>query len=181
VLAYELLCGDVPFDSPDGSEVLLLEAVMRGTYSWPAYLPQPREPDSGIHRGSSIGDDDDSESALREPSAEVMETVAGLLRKELPSEEPPSEPLRLGTGPLGSMEVRSSAWLAHFDWPALEGGRLEPPFVPRLACDDDDCNFGPLEYRGEPIVHSTQHDGWAWEALFNNWSQERALYAIDRM
>jgi len=163
VLVFEMLCGALPFEGAGGDEALLFDAIRRGTYAWPETLPKIIAPDGGGGHSRGLGE--------QPPSAEVKETVAGLLRQSLPmpSGEPPLSAVRLGAGPSAAMEVRASAWLADFDWHTLEMQAMEPPYVPRLASEDDDSNFGPLEWRGEPILHAPQHDTSTWDSLFEGW------------
>eukprot|EP00966_Prymnesium_polylepis_P299183 6912917-Prymnesium_polylepis.1 len=71
-----MLCGALPFEGAGGDEALLFDAIRRGTYAWPETLPKIIAPDGGGGHSRGLGE--------QPPSAEVKETVAGLLRQSLP-------------------------------------------------------------------------------------------------
>ena len=126
----------------------MFDAIRRVAYAWPPKLPHDRQ-----------------------VSAEARDIVRQLLMDALP---PPTGCLprggvRLASGPDGALELRRAAWFGGFDWVALETRCMPPPFVPQLASAEDDSNFGPMEWRGEPILHAPQHDASTWNSLFDDW------------
>ena len=160
VLVFEMLCGSLPFEAPDDNDQELFEKIRRGSFEWPALLP----------RSKAAG-----QNPAAPPSAEARDFVGGLLRLSLPSlpdgtgPTDPADPPRLGSGPRGAAELKTSPWMCGFNWSALEAGDLVPPFTPQLAAEDDDSNFGPLEWRGDPILSAPEHDTTQWDELFDGW------------
>jgi len=189
VLIFEMLSGSLPFVSPDGSDSGLFSIIKRGEYKWPVSpIPLLQA------QGGGASDSDPSERPRRRSfigselaSALAQDLVAGLLRQTLPP--PPSTgegastksglvnalglgPMRIGSGPLGGLEVRSHAWFAGFDFELLRSGEHLTPYVPKLRGKDDDANFGPICWRGEPIMSSPDYDAAEWDALWDecNWT-----------
>jgi len=155
ILVFEMVTGSLPFEAADGKDASLFRLIARGVYTWPA----PRPAADGTCSRSS----------------DIESIVSQLLRHGLPGREASTPTmasaaqLRLGSG-IGDMcDVQAHPWWEGLDWLALEAGLLPPPFIPQLASDDDDSNFGPLESRGEPVLDSPEYDIGAWDAFFEGW------------
>ena len=165
ILVFEMLNGELPFNSLDGSDRTLFTAIKLGVFVW------PREP--RFHRKHSHG---------AVPSACVRDLVASLLAQNVPP--PPTkaflerargcaEPMRLGSGPTDVEEVLSHPWFQGFDFDALLNGEYPPPFVPKLMGPEDDSNFGPIDWRGEPVVHDPSFDREKWDSAWTTFSRSR--------
>ena len=159
ILVFEMLTGQLPFNAQDGSDRSLFTAIKLGVYTW------PREVRRTGKQGRTLP-----------PSARVHEFVAQLLRQAL-SEETSSpdcvsnavEPHRLGSGDGDVAEVCGHPWLQSFDFQLLLNGEYPPPFVPKLAGADDDANFGPIDWRGEPVLHTPDYDAAKWDTVWKDW------------
>ena len=48
---------------------------------------------------------------------------------------------------------------------------MPAPYIPNLRGCEDDANFGPIDWRGEPVLTSPEYDVDMWEALWDegNW------------
>jgi len=151
VLVYEMLAAQLPFEAEDGTDASLFKLIARAHYSWPAAEPN----------------DDGSPGR----SGEVEDFVAAVLRKALPGQPNVTSGvlMRLGSGPNGTTELMAHPWWDGLDWQALSKGLLPPPFIPQLASDDDDSNFGPLENRGDPVLDSPDYDNDQWDSFFEGW------------
>ena len=151
VLVFEMLAGRLPFESDTDTDLFV--AIRKGSYEWPG-------PD-----GKKI--------AL--PSETVKDLVSCLLRQALPGDEdfePSSEEAglpRLGSSGGDAREVMDHPWFSGVDWAALAVGEVPVPFVPQLQSEDDDSNFGPLQWRGKPIRGEHEYDNEAWGAFFSGW------------
>ena len=78
--------------------------------------------------------------------------------------------MRIGSGPGGVADVCSHQWFRDFDFNELIEGRIQPPYVPNLRSLDDDGNFGPMDWRGEPVLTDPTYDVAAWETV---WDESR--------
>ena len=80
-------------------------------------------------------------------------------------------PLRIGAGPGGATEVRAHQWFKGFNFDSLLSGSMPAPYIPNLRGCEDDANFGPIDWRGEPVLTSPEYDVDMWEALWDegNW------------
>lgn len=186
VLTFEMITGDLPFTSPDGSDQALFKSIKRGTFVWPT--SRASNGISGACSGSSNepGGEDGNEQPRRrilipieQTSTTVRDFVNGLLRQHLPpaaaaaphsvsATQPQSiDPLRIGAGETGSAEIQSHAWFSGFRFDAVIAGEYPPPFLPNLRGKEDDGNFGPIEWRGEPIMSSPEYDQAIWAAGWN--------------
>lgn len=194
VLVYEMLAAQLPFEAEDGTDASLFKLIARAHYSWPAAEPN----DDGKQKHASQGvtaltcrmllhgvaclqpmvvtrdpgpclRSDDAGSPGR--SGEVEDFVAAVLRKALPGQPNVTSGvlMRLGSGPNGTTELMAHPWWDGLDWQALSKGLLPPPFIPQLASDDDDSNFGPLENRGDPVLDSPDYDNDQWDSFFEGW------------
>ena len=38
-----------------------------------------------------------------------------------------------------------------------------------LAGADDDANFGPIDWRGEPVLHTPDYDAAKWDTVWKDW------------
>ena len=76
-------------------------------------------------------------------------------------------PLRIGSGKGGATEVRAHQWFRGFNFEALNSDAMPAPYVPNLRGNEDDANFGPLDWRGEPVLTSPEYDVKSWEALWD--------------
>jgi len=184
VLTFEMITGDLPFTSPDGSDQALFKSIKRGTYVWP--ISHAGNSNLGIKRESSERNGaEDCEQPRRRSLIPIEQTskavrtfVNGLLRQHLPpataaphsasAEKAESfDPYRIGAGEGGTAEVRSHAWFSGFGFDAVLAGEYPPPFLPNLRGPEDDGNFGPIEWRGEPIMSSPEYDAAIWAAGWN--------------
>lgn len=169
ILIFEMLTGRLPFEAEDDAELFV--AIRIGEYTWPGA------------DGKKIS----------MPSATVKELVGMLLRQALPGD--PDERLtpvrdsassergdnerpasaekaalpRLGSGERDSLEVMEHPWFGGVDWAALAVGAVTVPFVPQLMSEEDDSNFGPLQYRGKPIRGEHKYDKEEWGDFFSSW------------
>ena len=82
-------------------------------------------------------------------------------------------PVRIGAGGRGVDEVKAHKWFREFDFDALLLGSTPAPYVPNLRGGEDDANFGPLDWRGEPVLTSPEYDHASWEALWDEGSWSR--------
>mmetsp|Transcript_72074 Transcript_72074/g.120024 ORF Transcript_72074/g.120024 Transcript_72074/m.120024 type:complete len:149 (+) Transcript_72074:2-448(+) len=145
--------GELPFAADDGEDSALFKQIANGVYTWPDFESEDGSPPP-------------------ERSPELIAMVAALLRlKGSPDahESLADAPMRLGAGPRGALEVFEHVWWCHFDFDALEKEQIPPPFIPELASDDDDSNFGPLEDRGTPVLDSPDYDNEHWDSFFHGW------------
>ena len=166
VLIFEMLNGELPFNSADGTDRSLFTAIKLGAFSWPLDLSRFTHNDR-----SNV------------PTARVRDIVAGLTRQAVPAPAAqdgmgspcksdllaPGQPIRLGSGPGDIDEVRGHIWFHNFDFDALLKGEYPPPYVPKLTGTDDDANFGPLDWRGEPIVRAPDYDTSKWDMVWADW------------
>jgi serine/threonine protein kinase len=162
VLIFEMLTGDLPFVAPDGSDKTLFELIKRGMFSWnrPSRTKNParREPVSVFARDLVSG-------LLRQTVQPPFSPGASDARDSICSATKPSLfPLRFGAGPRGVSEIKGHKWFKGFDFDALFAGTCTPPYVPNLRGIDDDGNFGPVNWRGEPVLNSPEYDGATWDA-----------------
>jgi len=189
VLMFEMLTGDLPFSSPDGTDSSLFAVIKRGMYVWPGSLPQ-RDLHT-VAKAQSKGDTTiSSEERPRrrsfigtEPASILSrDLVACLLRTAVPppptkGRAPPADaklgPVRIGAGRDGAAEIRAHKWFAGFEFEELHAGQHPSPYVPNLRGKDDDSNFGPISWRGQPIVSSPDYDVAKWDALWDecSWSK----------
>ena len=137
----------------------MFASIKAGTYTW------PKEP----KKAKSF------ESAIL-PSPRVRDFVASLLRQTLPKsthvitrDTCAQRPFRLGAGPADFEDIRAHSWFEGFNFDELLSGIMAPPFVPKLACCDDDGNFGPIEWRGDPVVHEPKYDAGKWDSAWKSW------------
>ena len=168
--------GDLPFNSPDGSDQALYIQIRRGNYSWPSISASatPRR-----------------RSSVQPVSVALRDLVCGLLRQSvpLPEQDDPVSPdkqslgkgkpacsprqpsigrLRIGSGPGGDSEVYAHVLFKKFNFMALTSGEMPAPYVPVLRGSDDDGNFGPINWRGEPVLNSPEYDSSSWDAQWNS-------------
>jgi len=83
--------------------------------------------------------------------------IKALLRKE------PSK--RLPMCPGGTKNIKDAEWYKGFDWVAMEGMTLEPPFKPEVKSNKDIGNFCADEAEKPVFLHYTD-DGTGWDKDF---------------
>ena len=170
VLVFEMLNGELPFNTMDGTDRSLFTAIKLGAYTW------PKEPRRSY--GHSANKAQAGTPAL--PSARVRDFVSCLLRQPIPphagstrgnggSSTRSAKDDRLGASAGDVDDVRSHIWFHSFDFDGLLSGAMPPPFVPKLTGSDDDANFGPIDWRGEPIVHDPGYDHSKWDSMWLDW------------
>ena len=64
-------------------------------------------------------------------------------------------------------ELRSHQWFRGFNFDALQTGNMPAPFIPNLRGSEDDANFGPIDWRGEPVLTSPEYDVATWDQLWD--------------
>ena len=182
VLIFEMTTGDLPFTSPDGTDKALFALIKRGLYSWPQQTPlgQPQKgptPRKGAEPASPILRDlvggllrhalpEPKESATKPAAAGTTPFFEALAKKRVASPLPKTAagPMRLGGGAGGDSELRSHTFFKQFDFEALLSGQMAPPYLPILRGTDDDSNFGPINWRGDPVLISPEYDAATWDA-----------------
>ena len=177
VLIFEMTTGDLPFDSPDGSDQALYVQIRRGHYSWPSMSaaatprrrpsPQPvsvalRDLVCGLLRQSVPLPQDDTrrDKAASDKAKPSLNMIAS-------PRQPSIGRLRIGSGPGGDAEVCAHVFFKKLDLAALVSGQITAPYMPILRGSDDDGNFGPLHWRGEPVLNSPEYDASSWDAQWN--------------
>ena len=197
VLIFEMSTGDLPFTAPDGSDITLFGLIRKGMYTWdrPARPDRPRavsvsEPPSIMVKDAvrgllslAVPPATEAEQAARAAELQKKEAEARADKKSKASSRPVAPqplapplkrtpraslgPLRLGSAGRGVAEVRGHQWFRGFNFDALLAGNIPAPYVPNLRGDDDDANFGPIDWRGEPVLTSPDYDASTWDTLWN--------------
>ena len=175
ILCFEMFTGELPFVAPDDSDDLLFELIIRGIFSW-----------SRPTRGGA------RTNARERVSYAARDLVSGLIRLTVPPSPeaapyinrnapcaPPLAsprrtlsrsqigPLRMGASSRGASEIKEHKWFKDFDFEALMAGRMAAPFKPNLRGSRDDGNFGPIDWRGKPVVSSPDYDTSLWDAQWD--------------
>jgi serine/threonine protein kinase len=191
VLIFEMATGDLPFASSDGSDAGLFILIKRGFYSWerPPRPDRPRAvngvdppsikmkdlvagllrlvvppPSEALAAATAIAF---SAAANGEHSRRPNEQRLRTKRLEEKARVKPLGPARIGSGQNGESEVRLHPWFRGFDYEALKSGLMTAPFVPHLRGSDDDANFGPMDWRGDPVLTSPEYNTASWQELWD--------------
>jgi serine/threonine protein kinase len=79
----------------------------------------------------------------------LTDDARDLLRKLLKR----NSAIRLGSGPLDAAAIQQHPFFKHVDWDALYARSVAPPFLPRVAAEDDTSNFD-TRFTDMPVIDS---------------------------
>ena len=106
----------------------------------------------------------DSTVLLSAPPAKPTFTQQRITKRAPQERHSSLTPPRIGSG--GASEVKNHLWFRGLDFDALLTGAIPAPYVPNLRGKEDDANFGPIDWRGEPVITSPEYDVNEWKALW---------------